>query len=147
MQSPAEIYRIATENFEQNLLKLASDVDAGIITETMYNRSVRDIVFVYENALLELSKYSTDLDELFRLEFKGKTLSKDLRYPLEEFLFKQENLRKFVDEFSLPDAIPESAGGLKKTYKVVGDKATLQLSQILSRGFGARPIQFLCTRI
>ena len=140
LQSPAEIYRIATSSFEKDLLRLATEVDVGNLSTTAYNKAVRESVSVYEKALLELSKYSTDLDELFKLEFKGKTLSKDLRYPLEEFLFKQKNLRKFVDEFV--DAIPESKAGLKKTFQEIGNKATKQLYENLSKGFGARPVQF-----
>ena len=140
LQSPAEIYRIATSRFEDDLLRLAGEADIGNLSTTAYNKAVRASVSVYEKALLELSKYSTDIDELFKLEFKGKVLSKDLRYPLEEFLGKQKNLKTFVASFV--DAIPESERGLKKTFEEVGNKATKQLSDVLSKGFGARPVQF-----
>tara|TARA_A100001391_G_C5078018_1_gene279521 strand:+ start:519 stop:2708 length:2190 start_codon:yes stop_codon:yes gene_type:complete len=130
LKSPAEIYRLATTSFESDLLSLASKVDSKQITEIMYNRAVRESVFVYESALSELSKYSTDLDEIFNLVYEGKTLPQSLKFPLEDFLMKQKNLKKLIADFD--DALPLSKKVLSDTLKETTNKATILISENLT---------------
>jgi len=127
LKSPAEIYRLATTAFENDLLSLASKVDSKQITEIMYNRAVRESVFVYESALSELSKYSTDLDEIFNLVYEGKTLPQSLKFPLEDFLMKQRNLKKLIADFD--DALPLSKKVLSETLRETTNKATILISK------------------
>ena len=139
LKSPAEIYRLATTAFENDLLSLASKVDSKQITEIMYNRAVRESVFVYESALSELSKYSTDLDEIFNLVYEGKTLPQSLKFPLEDFLMKQKNLKKLIADFD--DALPLSKKVLSETLRETTNKATILISKnITDKPIGGRNI-------